>query len=184
MILTSASPSASLSPPLLAEDADGRAIQGALDAPKGDIRLLQKLGTNPFHFDPHDAVGQGLLRGFQRTAGRAHLHQKQRRRQPVGHVRRLVALQRARSHSVHRQRKVCSRCTVRLISEPAEIIRQACVHLALPTVRILSQQSLLFGQLPKKCIPLSMLVWNSSKSLVWNSPAQMFGLVGINKLPS
>jgi hypothetical protein len=40
MILTSASPSASLSPLLLAEDADGRAIQGALDAPKRDIGLL------------------------------------------------------------------------------------------------------------------------------------------------
>jgi hypothetical protein len=65
--------SVSLSPPLLAEDADGRAIQAALNAPKMDIRPLQKLGTNPssFHFDPHDVVGQGLLRGFQRTAGRA-----------------------------------------------------------------------------------------------------------------
>jgi hypothetical protein len=142
--------SVSLPPPLLAEDAEGCAIQAALDAPKRDIRPLQKLGTNPFHFDPHDAVGQGLLRGFQRTAGRAYCRQKQRRRQPVGHVPRPVVLQRARPHSVHRQRKVCSRCTVRLISEPAEIIRQACVHLALPTVRILSQQSLLFGQLPEK----------------------------------
>jgi hypothetical protein len=76
MTLASTSPSALLSPPLLAEDADGRAIQGALDAPKGDIRLPQRLGTNPFHFDPHDAVGQGLLRGFQRTAGRAYFCQK------------------------------------------------------------------------------------------------------------
>ena len=154
MTLISASPSALLSPPLLAEDAECRAIQGALDAPKRDIRLLQKLGTNPFPFDPHDAVGQGLLRGFQRTVGWAYFCQKQRRGQPVGHVPRPVVLQRARPHSVHRQRKVFSRCTVRLISEPAEIIRQACVHLALPTVRILSQQSLLFGQLPKKAVAL------------------------------
>ena len=128
MTLTSASPSASLSPPLLAEDGDGHAIQGALDAPTRDIRLLQKLGTKPFHFDPHDAVGQGLLRGFQRTAGRAYFCQKQRRRQPVGHVPRPVVLQRARPHSAPRQPKVCSRCTVRLISESAEIIRQACIH--------------------------------------------------------
>jgi hypothetical protein len=67
-----------------------------------------KLGTKLLHLDPHDATGQGLLRGFQRAAGRAYLRQKQRRRQPVGHVPRPVVLQRAWSQSVHRQCKVGS----------------------------------------------------------------------------
>jgi len=135
--LTSASPSALLSTPLLAEDADGRASRGGRKRQRraaGCRRTWARSTSGPFRLARRRWSG---LAARLPTRGRlGPLPPETSAPSASRHVPRPEVLQRARPQSVHCQLEVCSGCTLRLISYPAEIICHAGVHLGLSSVGI------------------------------------------------